>query len=68
VSALEYEPKVTTGNPYIKPQRGNDYVGVLAQWCLETNTSNQQVQVSTFPWTLRFPDGTGPSDVADSPG
>jgi hypothetical protein len=58
VSALKYRDDLKSGNPYIKPKKGQQFSALLAQFCLDENLTNRDAQVSTTPWTLRFPDGT----------
>lgn len=60
VSALEVNLDARADR-YSSPTKGNQFIGVLAQFCLQQAPKNQ-IDVSTYPWTLRFPDGT----LADS--
>jgi hypothetical protein len=58
VSALKYRDDLKSGNPYIKPKKGQQFAALLAQFCLDENLTNQDIEVGTYPWTLRFPNGT----------
>jgi hypothetical protein len=57
VSALDMSD-VKSGNPYEKPRKGNQHYGLLAQWCLDRNDGKGDLTISSYPWSLRFPDGT----------
>lgn len=58
VSALKYRDDLKSGGSYLKPKKGQQFAALLAQWCLDENLTNKDIDVSTYPWTLRFADGT----------
>jgi hypothetical protein len=62
VSVLDYEatlkPNPSVAEWTTPDVKGNRFSGVQLQWCLDRNESPEQVEVSTFPWSLRYASGT----------
>jgi len=58
VSALKFEENVSSGNQFEKPKAGQQFVGLLVQFCLDKNDTNDDLGVSSYPWSLRYRSGT----------